>query len=137
MIVDASVILSAFFPDESQAQAQAVVRDHITGRIELRASDLLPYELANAVWQAERRGRISTEQANEIIQSMAGLKIEILPLDWAEMLPLARRFGRSAYDAAYLILAENLGEPLITGDERLFNAVHAQLGWVRWLGAYN
>jgi predicted nucleic acid-binding protein len=137
MIADASVILSAFFPNESQDQAQAVVRDHVAGIIELRAPDLLPYELANAVWQAERRGRISMDQANEIIQAMAGLKIEILPLDWAEMLPLARRFGRSAYGAAYLVLAENLGEPLITGDERLYNAVHAQLGWVRWLGAYN
>jgi predicted nucleic acid-binding protein len=137
MIVDASVILSAFFPDESQAQAQAIVRDHVAGRIELRAPDLLTYELANVVWQAERRGRISTDQANEITQAMEGLKIEILSLDWAEMLPLARRFGRSAYEAAYLALAENLGEPLITGDERLYNAVHAQLGWVRWLGAYN
>jgi predicted nucleic acid-binding protein len=137
MIVDASVILSAFFPDESQAHAQAVVRDHVAGRMELRAPDLLPYELANAVWQAERRGRISMDQANEIIHAMAGLKIEILSLDWAEMLPLARRFGRGAYDAAYLVLAENLGEPLITGDERLYNAVHAQWDWVRWLGAYN
>ena len=29
MIVDASVILSAFFPDEGQAQAQALIRDHV------------------------------------------------------------------------------------------------------------
>jgi predicted nucleic acid-binding protein len=137
MIVDASVILSAFFPDEAQAQAQTVVRDHVAGRIKLKAPDLLPYELANAVWQAEQRGRINTNQSNEIIQTMAGLQIEILSLDWAELLPLARRFGRSAYDAAYLALAESLGETFITGDERLYNAVHAQLDWVRWLGAYN
>jgi predicted nucleic acid-binding protein len=135
MIVDASVILSAFFPDE--AQAQAVVRDHVAGRIKLKAPDLLPYELANAVWQAERRGRVNTNQGNEIIQAMAGLQIEILSLDWAELLPLARRFGRSACDAAYLVLAENLGELLITGDERLYNSVHDKLDWVRWVGAYN
>jgi predicted nucleic acid-binding protein len=137
MIVDASVILSAFFPDEAQAQAQAIVRDHIAGRIELKAPDLLPYELANAVGQAERLNRISTDQANEIIRAMVGLQIEILTLEWAEMLPLARRFGRSAYDTAYLVLAEDLGEPLITGDERLYNAVHAQLDWVLWLKEYN
>jgi predicted nucleic acid-binding protein len=53
------------------------------------------------------------------------------------MLPLARRFVRSAYNAAYLALAEKNGEPLITGDERLFNAVHAELGWVVWIGAYS
>lgn len=136
MIVDVSVILRAFFPDEAQAQAQALVRDHVAGRVELKAPDLLPYELANAVWQAERRGRVSTYQANEIIQAMAGLQIEILSLDWAEMLPLARRFKRTAYDAAYLVLAENMGEPLITGDERLYNAVHAHLDWVKWLETY-
>lgn len=136
MIVDASVILRAFFPDEAQPQAQAVLRDHVAGRVELRAPDLLPYELANAVWQAERRGRISAGQASEIIQAMAGLQIEILPLEWGEMMPLARRFGRSAYDAAYLALAEKLGEPLITGDGHLYNAVQTGLDWVWWVEAY-
>ena len=52
------------------------------------------------------------------------------------MIPLARRYERSAYDAAYLVLAEKLGEPLITGDERLYNAVHAHLDWVLWVEAY-
>lgn len=136
MIVDASVILRAFFPDEAQAQAQAVVRDHVAGRISLKAPDLLPYELANAVWQAERRGRISTAQADEILQAMEGLQIEILALDWAEMLPLARRYGRSAYDVAYLVLAQKLGEPLVTGDERLYNAVQPHLDWIQWLESY-
>ena len=136
MIVDASVLLRAFFVDEAQAQAQAVVRDHVAGRIALKAPDLLPYELANAVWQAERRGRISASQVNEIIQALSGLQIEILPLDWGEMLPLARRFQRSAYDAAYLALAEKLDEPLITGDERLYHAVRAHLDWVQWVEGY-
>ena len=137
MIVDASVILQAFFPDETQAQAQAVIRDHVAGRVELKAPDLLPYELSNAVWQAERRGRISIDQTNEIIQAITGLQIETLSLDWAEMLPLARRFGSSAYDVAYLVLAEKLGETMITGDKRLYNTVHAHLDWVQWVGAYN
>ncbi len=137
MIVDSSVILRAFFPDEAQAQAQTVLRDHVARRIELKAPDLLPYELANAVWQAERRGRINTGHANEILQAMAGLQIEISQLEWAEMLPLARRFDRSAYDASYLALAEKLGEPLITGDERLYNAVHIHLDWVQWVESYD
>lgn len=136
MIIDASVVLRAFFPDEAQEQAQAVVRDHVAGRIELKAPQLLPYELANAVWQAQRRGRINIAQAEEIIRAMEGLQIEILPLEWGEMLPLARRFERSAYDASYLRLAEKLGEPLITGDERLYQAVHGDLEWVLWIEFY-
>ena len=136
MIVDASVILRAFFPDEAQAQAQMLIRDHVGRHVTLRAPALLTYELSNAVWQAERRGRISSEQADQTLQSIAGLEIELLPMKWGEMLPLARRFNRSAYDAAYLALAERLGEPYITGDKHLYNAVHDHLDWVFWIEEY-
>jgi len=134
MILDASVLLSAFFPDEAQAQAQAILQAHAAGRVHLKAPQLLVYEVSNAVWQAERRGRLPTAQADEILEKVAGLDIELLSLNWGEMLPLARRFDRSAYDAAYLSLAERLGEPLLTGDKRLYNAVHDRLAWVTWIG---
>ena len=136
MIIDANVILRAFFPDEAQMQAQAVVRHHVAGRTHLAAPALLPYELSNAVWQAERRGRITRAQADEVLQAMAGLDIEIVPQAWAVMLPLARQFDRSAYDAAYLTLAQETSQPLLTGDLRLFNAVHAHLDWVLWIEDY-
>jgi predicted nucleic acid-binding protein len=137
MIADASVVLCAFFPDESQAQAQALLRDHAAGRERLKAPTLVVYEVTNAIWQAERRGRISSAQADQILQAAAGLEIELLPLDWGESLPLARQFNRSAYDAAYLSLADRLNERLITADERLYNAVHSKLKWVEWLGNYS
>lgn len=141
MIVDASVILRAFFPDESQEQAQAVVREHVAGRISLKAPALLPYELTNAVWQAERRERLTRTLADEVLQAMLGLEIEIVPQrwgtpSWESMLPLARRYDRSVYDAAYLTLAQETGEPLLTGDLRLYHAVHADLEWVLWIGDY-
>ena len=136
MIVDASVLLSAFFPDEAQAQAQSILHQHAAGRERLKAPALIVYEVTNAVWQAERRERISSAQADEILQAAAGLDIELLPSNWGGSLPLARRFGRSAYDAAYLALAEGLGESMVTADERLYNAVHAKLKWVLWLTTY-
>ena len=57
-------------------------------------------------------------------------------VEWGQMLPLALRFNRSAYDAAYLALAEVTGQPLITGDRRMYNAVHEHLDWVQWFGDY-
>jgi predicted nucleic acid-binding protein len=136
MIVDASVILRAFFPDEAQAQAQSILREHVAGEVHLKAPSLLVYEVTNAVWQAERRGRISSSQTEDILRAAHGLGIEQLPLEWGEMLPLARRFGRSAYDAAYLALADRLEEQLVTGDERMYNAVHSKLKWVLWIEDY-
>jgi predicted nucleic acid-binding protein len=136
MILDASVLLSAFFPDEAQGQAQTVLQEHEAGRERLKAPELLTYEVANAVLQAERRGRISSEQANAVLNAAAGLGIELFPMEWGASLPLARQFGRSAYDATYLTLAERLDEQLVTGDLRLYNAVRSALGRVLWIGDY-
>jgi predicted nucleic acid-binding protein len=136
MVVDANVLLSAFFPDESQTHAHALVRDHVAGRVILKAPALLHYELCNAIWVAERRARIQREQADQIIHALDGLKINLVTQEWGEMLPLARQFQCGAYDAAYLSLAQEEGEPLITGDKRLYQAVHSHLDWVLWIGDY-
>ena len=135
MIIDASVILCAFFPDEQQAQAQAVIRDHVTGRVRLAAPTLTMYEVTNAVVQAVRRERITEEEGKEILTAFDGLGIRMEPVTWQQVWPLARRFDRSAYDAAYLALAEARGETLITGDLRMYNAVRDHLDWVRWIGS--
>ena len=134
MIVDASVVLRAFFPDEDQARAQALIRDHVSGRVRLAAPPLILYELTNAVLQAARRGRIADQEVEAILEAFEGLGIEIQPVTWQQMAPLARRFDRSACDAAYLALAEARAEPLITGDLRLYNAVREHLDWVQWIG---
>ncbi len=136
MIVDASVLLAAFFPDESQMQAQALIRDHVAGRIRLIAPDLLVYELTNSAWMAERRSRIQPAQAEEILSAVAGLNITLEPVSWTTMLSLARRVGCSAYDAAYLGLGQAKQEPLITGDLHLFRSASQKFDWVTWIGDY-
>ncbi len=134
MIVDASVLLQAFFPDEQQMQAQALIRDHVSGRVRLAAPTLLMYEFTNAVVQAIRRGRISDEDGDAILTAFEGLGIEMQSVLWQQIVPLARQFDRSAYAAAYLALAKAREDILITGDLRLYHAVRAHLDWVRWIG---
>ena len=134
MIIDASIALRAFFPGERQSQAQALIRDHVSGHVQLIAPTLLLYEFTNAVLQAARRSRITDEAGEAILSSFEGLGIVMEPVTWQQMLPFARQFDRSAYDAAYLALAKSRQEPLITGDLRLYNAVHDHLDWVRWIG---
>lgn len=137
MIVDASVILMAFFPDEAgQVQAQALLRAHALGNLELRSPDLLAYEVTNAVLQAMRRERIPLETAQEILTAFEDLMIAVAPVSLSEVLVMAHRFDRSAYDAAYLALAKKLDTQFITGDRRLFNAVSSALPWVLWIGDY-
>lgn len=129
MIVDASVILRAFFPDEEQDQAQAMIRDHVIAHLPLEAPDLLLYEVTKAVVQARRCGRLNDEQAQELLSAFGGLGVALKPVSWQQMLPMALRFDRPAYDAAYLALAEADAQPLITGDARMYNAVREHLHW--------
>ena len=103
MIVDSRVVLAGFLPDEAQAQAQAVIRDHVIGRRQLAAPS---------------RGRISAEQAQETLATFEWLAIELQAVTWQSSLSFAQRFDRSAHDAAYLALADAAGQPLLTGDMR-------------------
>jgi predicted nucleic acid-binding protein len=67
---------------------------------------------------------------------VAELNIELLPRDRGAMLPMARLYNRSAYDAATLTLAQQAGEALVTVDKRLYNAVKGKPDWVVWRGDY-
>ena len=106
------------------------------GSVALVAPTLLLYKVTNAVVRARRRGRISDEQARDVLTSFEGLGIALRPVTWQQMLPLALRFDRSAFGAAYLALAETTGQPLITADRRMYRAVHEHLDWVQWIGDY-
>jgi predicted nucleic acid-binding protein len=113
-----------------------LLRELPVGRLQLAAPSLLLYEVTDAVVQARRRGRIDDEQLEAVLRSFEGLDIALRPVTWQQMLPFALRFDRSAYDAAYLGLAEAAGQPLITGDARMVTAVCEHLDWVQWIGDY-
>lgn len=137
MIVDASVVLRGFFPDEEgHAKAQALIRAYAQGEIELQAPTLLSYEVTNAVLQAIRRDRICPEKGREILNAFEGLSIPMVEVSWQQTLELAHTHDRSAYDGAYLALAEETGSKLLTGDRRLYNAVKDRLPWVLWIEDY-
>jgi len=138
MVIDASVVLRGFFPDEEgHAEAQAIIRAYAHGEMELLAPTLLPYEVTNAVLQAVKRNRISLDKGLEILATFRGLGIPTMEVPWQRSLELAHTYGRSAYDGAYLALAEETGGELVTGDRRLYNAVKDHLPWVLWIGDYS
>ena len=135
LVIDASVILRAFFPDEEgQKESQVLIEDWIKGRVEIVAPSFLFLEVTNAVLVAVRRGRITGAKAYEIVRTVKGLSIPVVDYDIEEVFEVAAKFDLSAYDATYVALAD---KPyiLVTGDKKLYQALK-EGERVKWIGDY-
>lgn len=134
LVVDASVIASAYFPD-AQTDAASLI---LNTERDLHAPDLIYAELANVSWKRHRRGEATREHTARMLADMLLLPLQIVPIrELAEgALQLAMDTGRSAYDCHYLFLAMQLNTSLITADRRLVNALAGgPFGrYVRWIG---
>ena len=85
----------------------------------LHTVHLLDVEFAQVLRRLVRGGSLTPKRADEAIEDMAALRIT----RYAPVLLLQRiwrlRQNLSAYDAAYVALAEKLQAPLITRDRRI------------------
>ncbi len=126
-VLDGSVALAWYFRDEVDAYAMAVL-DHLPGARALVPA-VWPWEIGNGVLSGERRGRSTEAQAERWLGYLLDLPITVDAGGVADLrgegLGLARRFGLSTYDAAYLELALRRGLPLATLDRRLREAAAA------------
>ena len=117
-VLDCSIALAWYFPDEADAYAD-YVQDSLA-QAEAVVPSLWPLEVTNALVVGERRGRSTVAQATTWIALLKDLPIRIdretVSRAWAETLQVARTHGLSAYDAAYLELALRLGVGLATLD---------------------
>ena len=93
------------------------------------APQLWPLEAVNALLAGERRRRIDHETRLTLMAFLAELPITIDPetadRSWGATARLAAAHGLTAYDAAYLELAQRLGLPLATQDTALIAAAWA------------
>lgn len=125
-VVDASVILAWSLEDKSSEAAESAVERLLAeGGL---APAHWPLEIANGLRSAERRGRIDEPSIRRLAARLAGLPVDIAPVELSTALGVieaARRHDLSVYDAAYLDLADVRGLPLATVDDRLARACRA------------
>ncbi len=89
---------------------------------ELFAPTLLPYECANVIRRLELSGAIGVDQAAQAHADLRDLTVDLWPYDVLANRVWALRANMSAYDAAYVALAELLDAPLVTLDRRILRA---------------
>lgn len=124
-VLDASVVASWCFPDESHPSAEAAFR-RIADEPAL-APALLWFEFRNLLLMAERRRRLSEAQVAHALRDMGELPIGVdRDPDDGLVLGLARTHNLTVYDAVYLELAQRKVLPLATLDEALIEAARAE-----------
>lgn len=135
VVVDASVAVKWFVPEELSADAQTL----LSAEYELLAPDLLWAELGNALWKKHRRGELDQRTARRLLRDFARVPIEFHASErWTDAaLQLAIRQGLTVYDGLYLALAAGSECRLVTADRRLHEACReGVLGQVvSWLRA--
>jgi len=130
IVADASVILKWVLPGEAGEEKAASLRaQHVAGARRIAVPVLLFYEVANTLALTER---LPADAAREALLAIAGSQlVSYSPSveDLQRAAELARQCRITAYDAAYIALAEALQCDFVTADARLANKVRgADLG---------
>ena len=124
IVVDASVALAWCFPDEASEYADGVLVA-LEGRTAIVPA-IWALEIANGLLVGERRKRVRQPDVRRFVELLRGLRVtehsQTVPDTVGNVLPLARDYGLSAYDAAYLDVAVRQEAPLATLDNALREA---------------
>jgi predicted nucleic acid-binding protein len=136
-VLDASVALKWQLNDEEcVSQAVALRDDALKHSAEICVPTLWLYEIINGLVMASRRGRFPSAEVSQAMSDLLAVGISMRTPDPQRVSALALAHEITAYDSAYLALAEQEGCDLWTGDLSLYRAVSKKLRWVRWIGDY-
>lgn len=138
LVVDASVAIKWFNPAEDLADRANLIRDdYVHGRIALVMPAFWDYEIVNGINKAVARRKLTAEEGRDAIRLILAVHAQRAALPSPhESYEMAQRYQRSVYDSWYLALAEQTACEFWTADRRLYNAVHEQWPFVRWLADY-
>ena len=130
--MDASVVAKWVLPGEPyQENAVKLKEDHVSGVAFLSAPAFITQEVGNALWRAVKLGRIVEEDAQDALEALNDMGIELHELNWTQIsqeLSIACKLDLTIYDASYLLLSERLKASFITADNKLYEKSKKHFG---------
>lgn len=117
-VVDASVLVAA----TTDAGAEGRWAEVVLSERDIVAPHLVLVEATNILRRLERAKRLGSLEATSAQRDLLDLDLQLVPFEpFAERVWELRR-NVTSYDAWYVAVAEMLGSPLATLDERLSRA---------------
>ncbi|HMB54636.1 MAG TPA: type II toxin-antitoxin system VapC family toxin [Thermoanaerobaculia bacterium] len=126
VVVDANLLVPLVSGDRRAERISEQLRSWLDAGVALHAPQLALYETVNGWTRLVAAGRLPAERVADAWEQIASLPITYHPLtDGPRTVEIALSLERTtAYDAAYLMLAEQLDAELWTVDGKLYrNAV--------------
>ena len=138
-VLDVSIAVKWALPPAMEPlmnEALRLLKRYADGEVEFIVPDVFWAELGNVLWKGTRQQRWRRDQAEAVLADMRARDFDTVPstILLPEAMTIAFKYDRSVYDCLYVALALESKSELITADERLANALAAQLP-VKWLGA--
>jgi len=116
IVLDASALLELLLvTDKGGEVAERIAAPEQT----LHAPHLIDLEVAQVLRRYVARRQLDEARASQALEDLQDLDLNRYPHDVLLGRIWELRHNASAYDAAYLALAETLGAPLLTSDARL------------------
>jgi predicted nucleic acid-binding protein len=119
VVIDASAAVELLL---NTATGQRLAARFRTPEVTLHAPHLIDIEVTQALRRFVQRGALPEERGRLALEHFALLDVNRYAHEPFLARIWALRDNVTAYDAAYVALAEALGAPLLTGDRRLAGA---------------
>ena len=123
VVLDASVVVKWFVKEKHSDSALRARDDYADGRTDIWSTQLLPFEVMNALRYNPSYG---LQELKAAARALEGYRLALNPVlgELAEASASdSVNYGITFYDAAYLSLARILGRVMYTADERLLARV--------------